>query len=130
MKARFVLACACLVQAAAFAGPRTPITEFFAKHVDTSVPALADIPARMAAGDVVGAEKLFAAHVRATLRHDALNGDWIKRKHTAKDLRALKRRAEEVMDYKLSSCGMPHHFKDHKVDWDLNPTFNQYKEWT
>ena len=76
MKARFVLACACLVQAAAFAGPRTPITEFFAKHVDTSVPALADIPARMAAGDVVGAEKLFAAHVRATLRHDALNGDW------------------------------------------------------
>ena len=78
MKARFVLACACLVQAAAFAGPRTPVTEFFAKHVDTSVPALADIPARMAAGDVVGAEKLFAAHVRATLRHDALNGDWIK----------------------------------------------------
>ena len=131
MKAiHLILACASIAQAAAFAGPRTPVAEFFEKHVDTSVPALAGIPGKMAAGDIAGAEKIFADHVRATLRNDALNKDWLGRKYEGKALRALKRRAEEIMDYRLSSCGMPHHFTDHKVDWDLNPTFNKYKEWT
>ena len=111
-------------------GPRTTPEEFFTKHLDTSIPALSSIPAKMSAGDRAGAEKVFADHVRATLRHDVLNADWIGRQYKDKDLRALKHRAEEIMDYKLSSCGMPHHFADHKVDWDLNPTFNKYKEWT
>ena len=131
MKAiHLILACASLAQAVAFAGPRTPAAEFFEKHVDTSVPALTGIPGKMAAGDLAGAEKIFADHVRATLRNDALNKDWLERKYEGKALRALKRRAGEIMDYRLSSCGMPHHFTDHKVDWDLNPTFNKYKEWT
>ena len=116
--------------AACAAGPRTTPEEFFTKHLDTSIPALASIPAKMAAGDLAGAEKVFADHVRATLRNDALNKDWLERKYEGKALRALKRRAGEIMDYRLSSCGMPHHFTDHKVDWDLNPTFNKYKEWT
>ena len=111
-------------------GPRTTPEEFFTKHLDTSIPALSSIPAKMSAGDRAGAEKVFADHVRATLRHDVLNADWIGRKYTGKERRGIKRRAEEIMDYKLSSCGMPHHFADHKVDWDLNPTFNKYKEWT
>ncbi len=33
------------------------------------------------------------------------------------------------MDYKFSSCGIPFHFKDRKIDWESNPTYNQYKEW-
>ena len=112
------------------AGPRTTPEEFFTKHLDTSIPALSSIPAKMAAGDIAGAEKVFAEHVRATLRNDVLNKDWLERKYQGKDLRALRRRAEAIMDYRLSSCGMPHDFTDHKVDWDLNPTFNKYKEWT
>ena len=122
-----VIACAAAVCAA---GPRTTPEEFFTKHLDTSIPALSSIPAKMAAGDLAGAEKVFADHVRATLRNDALNKDWLERKYEGKALRAIKRRAGEIMDYRLSSCGMPHHFTDHKVDWDLNPTFNKYKEWT
>ena len=122
-----VIACAAAVCAA---GPRTTPEEFFTKHLDTSIPALSSIPAKMAAGDLAGAEKVFADHVRGTLRNDALNKDWLERKYEGKALRALKRRAGEIMDYRLSSCGMPHHFTDHKVDWDLNPTFNKYKEWT
>ncbi len=130
MAIRIALACACIAHMAAYAGPRTPVAEFFARHVDTSAPALAGIPARMAAGNVAGAEKIFADHVRATLVPDRLNHDWLSRKYSAKELQSLKARAAEIMDYRLSSCGMPHHFEDHKVDWDLNPTFNQYKEWT
>ena len=37
-------------------GPRTPAETFFAQCVDTSLPALKEIPARMAAGDVADAE--------------------------------------------------------------------------
>ena len=129
MKIQLFAAIACAAAACA-AGPRTTPEEFFTKHLDTSIPALSSIPAKMAAGDLAGAEKVFADHVRATLRNDALNKDWLGRKYKGKELRALKRRAEEIMDYRLSSCGMPHHFTDHKVDWDLNPTFNKYKEWT
>ena len=129
MKIQLFAAIAC-VAAACAAGPRTTLEEFFTKHLDTSIPALSSIPAKMAAGDLAGAEKVFADHVRASLRNDALNKDWLERKYKGKELRALKRRAEEIMDYRLSSCGMPHHFTDHKVDWDLNPTFNKYKEWT
>ena len=129
MKIQLFAAIACAAAACA-AGPRTTSEEFFTKHLDTSIPALSSIPAKMAAGDLAGAEKVFADHVRASLRNDALNKDWLERKYKGKELRALKRRAEEIMDYRLSSCGMPHHFTDHKVDWDLNPTFNKYKEWT
>ena len=129
MKKQLFVVFAC-VAAVCVAGPRTTPEEFFTKHLDTTIPALASIPAKMAAGDLAGAEKVFAGHVRATLRNDALNKDWLGRKYKGKELRALTRRAEEIMDYRLSSCGMPHHFTDHKVDWNLNPTFNKYKEWT
>ena len=125
-----ILIASAAVAAAALAGPRTTPEAFLTKHLDVSVPALSSIPAKMSAGDLAGAEKVFAAHVRATLRNDVLNKDWLERKYKDKELRALRQRAEEIMDYRLSSCGMPHHFADHKVDWDLNPTFNKYKEWT
>ena len=129
MKGRILIASAA-VAVAALAGPRTTPEAFLTKHLDVSVPALSSIPAKMSAGDLAGAEKVFADHVRATLRNDVLNKDWLERKYKDKELRALRQRAEEIMDYRLSSCGMPHHFADHKVDWDLNPTFNKYKEWT
>jgi len=129
MKIQLSAVFACIVAACA-AGPRTTPEEFFAKHLDTSIPALSSIPAKMATGDLAGAEKVFAAHVRASLRNDVLNKDWLNRKYGGEFLRAFKRRAEEIMDYKLASCETTHHFTDHKVDWDFNPTFNQYKEWT
>ena len=43
--------------------------------------------------------------------------------------RALTARAQDIMDYKMISCGIPWHFKDHVIDWEFNPTYNGYKEW-
>ena len=117
------------VSAAAFAGPKTPVAEFFANHVDTSVPALAPIPTLMEKGDVAGAEKVFADHVRATLQADKVNVEWLERKYTPAALSNLTARAAAVMDYTLESCGTPYHFPDRKVDWEFNPTPNQYREW-
>ena len=43
--------------------------------------------------------------------------------------RALTARVQDIMDYKMISCGIPWHFKDHVIDWEFNPTYNGYKEW-
>ena len=122
----------CLAQlaAAAFAGPRTSVETFFAEHVDTTIPALSGIPALMEAGDVPGAEKVFADYLRANLMADKVIDNWLGRKYSARAASNLTDRARDVMDYRLISCGTPYHFSDHKVDWTSNHTHNQYKEWT
>ena len=84
----------------------------------------------MQAGDVAGAEKIFADYLRATLKPDVLNRSWLERKYTEKERQALKKSADKTMSYLLSSCGMPHQFPQGKIDWDANPTFNKYREWT
>ena len=114
----------------AFAGPRTPVADFFAKHVDTSIPELSSIPELMEKGDVKAAEKVFADHVRANLQTEKINADWVGRKYPPRALSNLTAKVRTVMDYTLTSCGTPHHFADHKVDWLCNPTYNQYVEWT
>jgi hypothetical protein len=122
----------CVVQLAAtvFAGPKTSVETFFAEHVDTSIPALSGIPALMEAGNVAGAEKVFADYVRGHLLAEKVNGDWMARKYSAAAASNLSARAHAVMDYNLVSCGTSYHFADHKVDWTSNHTHNQYKEWT
>jgi len=132
-----LVAAACL---AAWAGPRTTVAEFFGKHLNTKIPALSGIPAKMQAGDVAGAEKIFADHVRSALKPEVLNRDWLGYRHPDSDAMkrvppaAEKQRIEkgvkETMGYYLSSCGMPHQFPMGKIDWHANPTFNKYCEWT
>ena len=111
------------------AGPGTSVEEFFGKYVDCSIPALSEIPAKMAAGDTNAANKIFADYVRATLDSRKVNSAWYKGRLTSKGRENLRRSAEATMDYRLSACGVPHHFKDHKIDWTFNPTYNGYKEW-
>ena len=111
-------------------GPRTSSSEFLGRHLDLSVPAFRPIPALLASGDVAGAEKVFADYVRQALKPEVYLKDNLSNKPSGKKLRDLTKAAEAVMDYRLSSCGTPCHFKDHRVDWDSNPTFNGYSEWT
>ena len=121
---------ACVTAEAMAAGPRTSAEEFFAKHVDTSVPDLAGIPALMEKGEVQAAKKIFADHVRTTMPTDKIIDEWLGRKYPPRALSNLTARARTVMDYTLVSCRIPHHFADHKVDWHINPTPDKYKEWT
>ena len=121
----------CLVCAAAIAAaaPGTSVEDFFGRYVDCAIPELREIPAKMAAGDTNAANRMFADYVRATLDSRKVNAEWHKGRLTAKGRESLRRNAEEIMDYRLSACGVPHHFKDHKIDWEFNPTYNGYKEW-
>ena len=110
-------------------GPGTSVQDFFGKYVDCTIPALKEIPAKMAAGDEAGANRIFADYVRATLDPMRVNREWYEGSLTKKGKEDLKRQAERVMDYRLSACGVPYHFKDHKIDWLFNPTYNGYREW-
>ncbi len=37
--------------------------------------------------------------------------------------------AEDAMNYRFTVCGTPIVFADHKIDWNANPTYNNYCEW-
>ena len=110
-------------------GPRTTVAEFLGKYVDTSIPALSSIPAAMAEGRVADAEKTFADYVRGAVRARAEKRR-ARRVTDPKRVRDLAQKAESVMAFNFSTCGTPHHFPCHRIDWEANPTFNGYHEWT
>ncbi len=111
------------------AGPKTTVEEFYGKCLDYSIPDLQGIPARLAAGDEAGANRIFADYVRKTLDPRKVNRSWYEGSLTAAGRANLKKAAEKVMDYQVAPCGVPHHFKDHHIDWRANPTYNGYREW-
>ena len=113
------------------AGPRLTTEEFFNEHLNTSRQAFRGIPAKMAAGDVAGAEKIFADYVRSALKPESFNSQWVNKTYTADELAALKARVANTLDYRFESAGAGwHQFKDRKIDWTFNPTFDGYTEWT
>ena len=116
-------------QTCAAKGPGVSVSDFFCRRLDCTIPALREIPAKMAAGDTNAANGIFAGYVRATLDSRKVNAAWHDARMTAKGREALRKSAEAVMDYRVSACGVPHHFKDRKIDWTFNPTYNGYREW-
>ena len=107
--------------------------KLFCEALDTSIPALGDIDVTFRTKGVEAAERQLADYIRASLRvedyftipyHDRENA-WCD---PADDELAA---AEKILTGELRSCGYPHKFPDTaSVDWECNPTSNQYNEWT
>ena len=72
--------------------------EFFAKYVDCTIPALREIPAKMAAGDEAGAKRLFADYIRATLDPRWFEANGQEASLTKEGKANLKRQAKAIMD--------------------------------
>jgi hypothetical protein len=111
-------------------GPRLSDADFFAK-IDTTRPGLAGIPEAVAHGDFATARQLFAAEVRRSLqpaRFLRIEREF-RGAHFMKEGETAEQAAERILTGELISCSTPHKF-DGEVDWFINPTFNQYKEWT
>lgn len=126
-----MMACGACYGAVAGSGPRMTTAELFNGHLDTSIPALRDIPTKMASGDEAGAEKIFADYVRSTLKADAITRQWREKTYSAHERAALRETVAATLDYRFEAGGAGwHHFKDRKIDWTYNPTFNGYREWT
>ena len=111
-------------------GPRLSDADFFQK-IDTSRSGLEGIPAAVAAGDFGLARRLFAAEARQRLQPER----FFKTKREFHSTRFMKpdetvaQAAERIISGELISCSTPYIFTG-EVDWFINPTFNQYKEWT
>ena len=109
-------------------GPLVSEQEFFTRCLDTTLPAFADIPSRVASGDLAGARKIFADHVRKNLRPDAVLGDWYAKTNMPAAVKSLRKKAALVMDHTLNTLGTSWHFEG-PVEWEFNPTYNGYREW-
>ena len=112
-------------------GPLTSPEEFFTKCLKLDRPEFAGIAEAVACGDIAKADKIFADAMRAYPKSKLLRDAWASEVagYGAEYRETLKKRAADIMDYKVVSCGVPWHFADHKIDWEFNPTYNGYKEW-
>jgi hypothetical protein len=111
-------------------GPRLTDADFF-HGIDTTRPGLEGIPEAVAHGDFATARQHFAAEVRRTLEPERFF--CVQREfrgaHFMKEGETPEGAAERILTGELISCSTPHRFEG-EVDWFINPTFNQYKEWT
>ena len=109
-------------------GPLLSELDFFTNRLDTTLPAFAEIPSHVASGDLAGARRIFADHVRKSLRPDFVLADWKARPNTPATLKALRKKAALVQDHTLNTLGTSWHFEG-PVEWEFNPTYNGYREW-
>lgn len=112
-------------------GPKLTDERFFGELVNCTLPGLEEIPAAAAKGDYATCRRLFAAHVRESLRPDlyfTIPYEAPENKYTF-DGETEEEAAERIAKHYLISVGVPHQFEG-KVDWFANPTYNGYKEWT
>lgn len=111
-------------------GPRLSDADFFDK-IDTSRPGLEGIRAAVARGDFAEVRRLFAAEARRTLQPERFLSIRRDFRYTSFMYpgEGAAEAAERILRLELISCGTPHRFAG-EVDWFINPTFNQYREWT
>ncbi|MBO7688082.1 MAG: hypothetical protein J6V72_16965, partial [Kiritimatiellae bacterium] len=108
-------------------GPLLSELDFFTNRLDTTLPAFADIPSRVASGDVAGARKIFADHVRKSLRPDFVLAGWYAKTNSPAAVRALRGKAALVQDHTLNTLGTSWHFEG-PVDGEFHPTYIGYRE--
>lgn len=105
---------------------------FLGEKIDTSREELKEIPELIAAGDLAGAEHIFAAFVRRQLQPDKyflipygpLGRSWTLPGETEQQIFERLERGE------IMSCNYMHCFGSGGIRWEDNPTPNKYAEWT
>ena len=106
---------------------------FFCEELDNTVQGLENIGENFKKNGLAAAERQLADYVRATLRPDMyFRIPYYERENAW----ALKndddfKAAEKIISGELRSCGVAYKFPDTEhIEWEANPTFNEYKEWT
>ncbi len=111
-------------------GPKMTDQAFF-DALDRQNGGLAHVFAAADAKDYAEARRLFAAHIRLSLRPERFFTIPYEFGENAfvHPGESEKEAAERILRHELISCATPHQFGE-VVDWFHNPTFNQYREWT
>lgn len=116
-------------------GPLLTDREFFGTCLKLDLPGMEQVKKAVEGAavseDYTEARHAFAEHVRQSLQPDRFfsmpyeKPENVFRKKEETDLEA----AERICSHCLISVGVPCQFGE-TVDWEANPTYNQYKEWT
>ncbi len=107
-----------------------PEEKFYHEALDLSVPELKLACDLFDRGDVPAAEHAFAAYMKTVLRPQIYLADKTPRNLSDSEKKTLLGKADVICDGVLSSVGFPHRFENNQFDWEINPTFNKYCEWT
>ena len=103
----------------------------FCEEIRTDIPELANIGEIFKTKGLACAEKQLADYLRKTARVEEyfqLTYNQSPQKLWAgEDIFAA---AERFMAGELTSCGRTYQFPNGVVDWEYNPTYNEYPEWT
>ena len=107
--------------------------KFFCQELDRSYAQLKNIDVTFKEQGVAAAEAQLADFVRSFMRpDDYFKIPYYERENawalgTDDDFAA----AEKILTGELRSCGISYKFPDTEhIDWESNPTYNEYKEWT
>lgn len=116
-------------------GPVMSDREFFEERLDLELPGMAAVKKAVKTAGETGAYEAarhaFAEYVRESLEPERFfsmpyeKPENVYRRPEETDLEAAKR----IVSHCLISVGVAHQFGD-VVDWEANPTYNGYQEWT
>lgn len=114
-------------------GPLLSDEEFFQSCLKLDMPGMEAVKKAVLEKDFPAARKEIAAHIRKSLRPDLFFQipyevpENIYMLPGESDAEA----AERIINHTLVSVGVPCEYgKGQPVDWEANPTYNGYKEWT
>ena len=106
--------------------------KFFCEELNEQIPEMQKAARAYRESGLQAAEKVLADYVRQNIEPDKyFRIPYYERENawalsTDDDFAA----AEKIIKGELRSCGFTHKFENGEVDWEFNPTYNQYKEWT
>lgn len=106
--------------------------QFYCEELDKSIPELSNIGEVFKKLGVKAAEKQLGDYIRKTLRPDKyFRIPYYERENKwadpSEDDYAA---AERIITGEIISEGVAYKFPNGEVDWEFNPTFNAFKEWT
>ena len=107
-------------------------TEFLQSKINHTLPGLTGIPAHLAKGDLAAAEADFASYLRSALQPEKYfripyygpENAWIRRGESEADA------ADRLAHGEVMSVGFLHDFGEAGIQFEANPTPNEYREWT
>lgn len=111
-------------------GPKLSDEEFFGSLINTNIAGLEKIPAYVEKNNYCETRKILADYVRKNLNPEM----FFKAKQPfLTDIckypgETDRQAADRICRLEIISCGIPHQFEG-EVDWQANPTANQYFQW-
>lgn len=103
--------------------------EFFLNCIDYNLDELKSIPDKAQNGQLDECKRIFASYIRKNIFPEKFFkyiGNYANSDINDETIQI----AEEACNGYLTSCGRTHHFEDNNIDWEFNPTENDFKEWT